>query len=141
MINFQERSVCRLERCRLLAAWIANHPHVSNPNHYSDVRNTLYIAERVSKLRPNSMGGGVFSHAQPIRRLTAPGKSRSAWLLPPWFYPVDRTPLSYHGSLERGTRHSDGFVLNSVAKGQEFVLGLAQYPEANAWLKEIVGDS
>ena len=87
------------------------------------------------------MGGGVFSHAQPIRRLTAPGKSRSAWLLPPWFYPVDRTPLSYHGSLERGTRHSDGFVLNSVAKGQEFVLGLAQYPEANAWLKEIVGDS
>src|SRR5690606_8680372 len=36
--------VDRREECLARFPWIANHPHVANPEHYDNARNTLYIA-------------------------------------------------------------------------------------------------
>lgn len=121
--------------------WIADHPHFANPVHYSNSRNTLYIASEHSNFRPDSVGGGIFSRLEEGLCLTMKGQSRSKWQLPAWFYPEGRTPLSYHGRLDRWTKLGDQCSLNSVAKGQEFVLRLDEYPESSEWLKTILSEA
>jgi hypothetical protein len=59
------------------------------------------------------------------------------WQLPRWFNPVERTPLSYHSKPARWTYCSTSMRLQSVGRGQEFVLDVEQYPEARAWLRSI----
>jgi hypothetical protein len=59
------------------------------------------------------------------------------WQLPRWFNPVARTPLSYHANPARWTDCSTSMRLQSVGRGQEFVLDVEQYPEARAWLRSI----
>jgi hypothetical protein len=131
-----DRQAC-LERY----SWVANHAHVANPAHYSNYRNTLYIASERSAFRPDAPGGGAFTRFENKLRLTAPGESRSVWQLPNWFYPGERTPLSYHGRPDRWARQGNHCKLHSVAKGQEFVLKLDEYPESLAWLRTILNVS
>lgn len=119
--------------------WIANHPHVANPDHYEDPRNTLYIAPDHSRFPGKPFGGGLFAKFHRNLQLTSPGRSRTHWTLPGWFFPDGRTPLSHHGDMARWERPVDHCTLRSVAKGQEFVLCADEYVEADAWLKELVG--
>jgi putative DNA base modification enzyme with NMAD domain len=80
-------------------------------------------------------GAGLFTQFSSRLQLTAPGASASEWLLPAWFEPVgDRPPLTYHGDRNRWTRDGEQVRLRSVGRGQEFVLNLSAYPEAQAWL-------
>ncbi|GHC08873.1 hypothetical protein GCM10010080_24910 [Thermomonas carbonis] len=119
--------------------WIGNHPHVASPAHYTHRANTLYIASERSRFVPQISGGGLFPHLRDPLRLTAPGKSRSAWQLPRWFYPTtNRQALSYHQRLDRWSLGADNCELQSVAKGQEFVLPAEQYPESEEWLRGIL---
>ena len=84
-------------------------------------------------------GFGVFEFASDKRRLTAQGaKNASEWSLPSGFLPSGRPPLTYHGSLDRWTLKGQRAHLSVVAKGQEFVLDLAVYPELTAWLAETI---
>lgn len=126
--------------CLARHPWIATHPHVANPSHYTDVRNTLYIAPRRSRLATNKdPGAGRFvSYAKDLV-LTGPGSLRSTWRLPAWFMPsADRPALSYHDHTDRWRCVDDRVELKSVAKGQEFVLQLNYYPEARRWLRSLV---
>ena len=130
----RERGEC-LRRHR----WIASHPHVANPRHYTDTRNTLYVAPETSRLaRAARAGGGYFPHLHDDLVLTGPGPNRSIWRLPGWFTPRGRPPLSYHGQPERWRRVGTTVELESVAKGQEFVLDCAFYPEARRWASNLV---
>lgn len=127
------------ERALQQYPWISNHPHVANPSHYTHSTNTLYVASECSRFFPSIVGGGLFPHLRDPLRLTAPGRSRSAWQLPRWFYPTtNRQALSYHQGLERWSLGADHCELQSVAKGQEFVLQAEQYPESEAWLRGIL---
>ena len=127
------------QKCLNKFPWIADHPHVANQEHYTDPRNNLYIAPEQSRLAEGSMGGGTFGQFSPDLCLTATGHSRSVWRLPHWFYPQDgRQLLSYHGHPDRWSKGGDTCILKSVAKGQEFVLDLDDYPEASGWLKSVV---
>jgi hypothetical protein len=49
--------------------------------------------------------------------------------------------LSYHATPERWTPQEDqgSVLLQTVAKGQEFVLDVAGEPQAPDWLRRIVG--
>lgn len=119
--------------------WIASHPHVVSPDHYSDPRNTLYVAPRRSQLVAAGPGGGVFARYAPELRLTAEGATRSVWALPGWFHPGRRRPaLSYHADPGRWSRIGERCELRSVPKGQEFVLDLAGRPEGAEWLRGLV---
>ena len=68
----------------------------------------------------------------------AQAKNASEWSLPSGFLPSGRPPLTYHGSLDRWTLKGQRAHLSVVAKGQEFVLDLAVYPELTAWLAETI---
>ncbi|MGO1542003.1 MAG: hypothetical protein ACTHXB_10310 [Luteimonas sp.] len=127
------------ERCLRRHPWIASHPHVANPDHYSDPRNTLYVAPRRSKLGLDGPGGGVFTRYADGLRLTAEGASRSVWTLPDWFHPGEgRSALTYHANPDRWRRIGEHCELRSVAKGQEFVLDTAGRVDARAWLRALM---
>lgn len=109
--------------------WLHDHPHaVRNCAPY----NTVYVAQ-------GRAGAGVFPTLRPGLRLTEKGSlRRSVWRLPPDFLPGSRLALSYHKKPSRWTRTEDGCRLQSVAKGQEFVLNLAEYPSVHRWAEATV---
>lgn len=119
--------------------WLSDHPHIAD--HWQDANNTVYVAADTLTLRGREMGSGagVIPSAKPQHVLTMPGRSPSNWLLPGWLMPTERVPpLSYHGDASRWLRAEEGTVLSAVAKGQEFVLPIDSYPEATAWLQELL---
>jgi hypothetical protein len=118
--------------------WAERHPHLAFP---PEASNTLYVAADHLMLpgRRRVPGAGVFETAADQRRLTATHAKRpSDWELPIGFLPRGRTALSDHGDLDRWTRSGDRVELRSVAKGQEFVLDLADYPELLPWVASLL---
>jgi hypothetical protein len=108
--------------------WLQAHPHAAEDNWPF---NTIYLAKGAD-------GAGVFSRFDPRLRLTEQGKSRSVWRLPSDFMPHSRPALTFHASLSRWTDTGDGCRLQSVAKGQEFVLNLDHYPGVHQWVDALV---
>jgi hypothetical protein len=49
--------------------------------------------------------------------------------------------LSYHRQLSRWNLDQKHAYLQSVAKGQEFVLDSCDYPEAVDWAKRLIADN
>ncbi len=123
--------------------WAEYHPHFHRS---SDKNNTLYIASRYLTLPGLSLskraGAGVFQKYSECLALTAPDATTpSQWELPQWFYPHEgKCPLTYHSNLTRWQRTKRGTRLNSVARGQEFILDTKDFPEAVEWLKELLED-
>ena len=83
---------------------------------------------------------GVSPRFDRQRVLTDPdGTGVSNWRLPRWFYPDgDKPPLTYHPERRHWGRDADHAYLQSVGRGQEFVLELAHYPEGVKWLSDLV---
>lgn len=108
--------------------WLRDHPHAirdCSPN------NTVYVANGPD-------GGGVFNAFDKKLVLTEAERSRSVWMLPSDFMPRSRQALTYHQSPWRWTETDAGCRLQSVAKGQEFVLDLNSYPEVHRWAEAMV---
>lgn len=116
--------------------WAADHPHVRGAS-LREQNNTLYVASPrldLPGLDAEVPGGGVFQRFQPKLQLTADGENRSVWRLPDCFHPGDgKPPLSHHSNLKRWRRDDRGVLLNSVARGQEFVLDCDRYLGAADW--------
>lgn len=120
--------------------WARYHPHFYGP--YTGA-NHLYIAREKLRLGRGStliQGAGVFHRYHPSLSLTAPEvPNPSQWLLPHWFQPeAGQSPLSYHNQPWRWRRGEQGTHLQSVARGQEFVLDASQYPEAKRWALSLI---
>jgi hypothetical protein len=128
------------ERCLREFPWIADHPHVLLPDHYSDPRNTLYVAAPESRFsRTAAHGGGRFLRYASNLRLTMSNATRSVWSLPMWFMPKNgRAPLSYHSRPNQWQHDGDRVILHSAAQGQEFVLDGSAYTEVNDWVASLV---
>ena len=123
-----------------IPAWAAYHPHVASPQ--GRRFNTLYVSAEafsVGGACRGIPGAGVFGTYHDELCLTAPGRTRSIWSLPDWFHPSDdRAPLGYHGDPRRWTRDGDRALLQTVGRGQEFVLEAEQYPKAIPWARAMV---
>ena len=123
-----------------IPAWAAYHPHTGYRGRYNF--NTLYVArERLSiaGIQFELPGAGVFSRYDQKLQLTKPGSNRSLWNLPAWFAPVDgRSPLGFHGRPARWCVHGDRVDLQSVARGQEFVLDTSKYSECVGWVSDLL---
>jgi hypothetical protein len=124
-----------------LPKWACSHPHVESAKDRSK-NNTLYVATNYIDLPgiPKDIpGGGVFPQFKPVLCLTAPeSKKRSLWRLPAWFYPGDeKPPLTFHSNLNRWHSEGRNVMLETVGRGQEFVLDCDYYPEITSWLKKI----
>jgi hypothetical protein len=117
--------------------WADGHPHMAAPDRYKN--NTLYFAsDRLTSISLNTASGaGNFSRIGPELILTGADSNCSVWKLPRWFAPEGRPPLSYHGKRTRWTNCGTSMRLQSVGRGQEFVLDVDQYPEARVWLRSI----
>jgi len=128
---------CELSQYR----WARYHPHFHRT---SDTRNTLYVARKDLTVpgvaTGRSAGAGVFSHFSKQLQLTATSAARHGlWELPQWFYPRDgKCPLTYHSDMTRWHKSKRGTQLNTVGRGQEFVLNADEYPEASEWLKVLL---
>lgn len=121
-------------------SWAAYHPHVAHGAHITN--NTLYVATERLVLGGADVGlpgAGVLPKFVDRLQLTKPGATRSTWSLPTWFHPgVGRPALGLHGDPGRWVPADDHVALHSVGRGQEFVLDMANYPEAVPWLEVLV---
>lgn len=121
--------------------WARYHPHFHHP---ASKNNVLYVAREClalpGKRKASIPGAGTFGKFRPGLELTAPGSSlRSRWRLPRWFHPGGkRSMMSYHENQDRWELREDGVILRTVARGQEFVLDVDDYPEAIEWVVEII---
>lgn len=123
--------------------WIEYHPHCHKER---GTRNTLYLAADQltfpgTETTAVLSGAGTLDQFRTPQILTAPNSLRTAWKLPRWFYPAERPPLTYHNDLTRWQVDDDYAYLQSAARGQEFVLDTAYYPEALAWVWSVLGMS
>ncbi len=123
--------------------WALYHPHFHRDFHAS---NTLYFAKNklnIVGIEENAISGaGIFPQFLNSLQLTAPGAPVSVWKLPLWLFPKCNVPtLSYHRNLERWEKHTNYTLLQTVGRGQEFVLDCAYYPESILWLKNLLGSS
>lgn len=109
--------------------WLRDHPHALRDG---AAFNTIYVAD-------GREAGGIFPRFGRALQLTSDeDRRRSIWQLPSDFHPAGRTPLTYHGKSSRWTAHADFCRLQSVAKGQEFVLDLTRYAGVRRWAEELV---
>ena len=122
--------------------WARYHPHFQGNR---GVSNTLYIAADGLCLNGEDVdvsGAGLFRHIEDRLILTDPDAgSLTRWRLPPVFYPdAGKPPLSYHCKPERW-RRGDGYcTLQSVSRGQEFVLDTVRYPGVTDWLSVLLAE-
>jgi putative DNA base modification enzyme with NMAD domain len=100
-----------------------------------------YLARPMLKLprfQRRLAGAGVFLKFCGDLRLTAPGKSRSVWQLPRCFAPTkSRSIFTYHHDVARWTVGSQHCHLQTVAKGQEFVIDPTGCPGVMAWIRRL----
>jgi len=119
--------------------WAFDHVHFLRKKHSNP--DSIYIATDDLRLPGTGMklsGAGIFPKFDPVMSLTAPGLTRSRWRLPLSFYPAERkSRLSYHTILNRWKPQQDHVLLNTVGRGQEFVLDCQHYPQAIEWLSDI----
>ncbi len=119
--------------------WAHYHPHF---NRGTDQNNVVYIARQWLQLKgiENKFpGAGAFQKFHCDLQLTAAnGNKTSLWELPGWFYPKNRKPLTYHSDKRRWRKRGGQVELESVARGQEFVLDCEKYPEAIQWALDLI---
>ena len=130
---FHEHKISQLPK------WLQSHPHACG--HSAKARNNvIYVAKH--KLDIDGLaeidGGGVFDTFSPTRVLTAEeAASRSIWKLPSWFAAEPR--LSYHRNADRWKLSNSTCQLQTVGRGQEFVLDCENRPEAITWIRSLFG--
>lgn len=76
--------------------------------------------------------GGLAASADPQLRLTVPGGPLRLWQIPSW---LGETGLSYHGRADRWRENSR---LETVSRGQEFVVDAGERPDVRLWLESIL---
>lgn len=120
-------------------AWARYHPHVVTAGRFR--KNSLYVATAALQIGNEITtlpGGGAFDRFDARLQLTKPGANRSVWILPSAFAPAAALPpLGYHHEPSRWTQHADHVELQTVGRGQEFVLDLDRYPAVLQWIGEL----
>jgi hypothetical protein len=123
--------------------WAEYHPHFQRSR---DPSNTVYIARKklaIPGVTKGIAGAGVFSKFSKQLQLTAAtAETPCLWELPQWFFPRDgKCPLTYHSNMMRWHKKRTTVQLDTVSRGQEFVLNTREYPEAIEWLHDILAVS
>ncbi len=124
--------------------WASYHPHLVRK---MSANNTLYVASSHLNIpnlpQLNCAGAGTFTKILPELQLTAPNsKDCSLWKLPKWFFPSNRkSSLSFHRKKTIWNKNKDCVYLQTVGRGQEFILDCQDYPEALKWIGHLIAKS
>jgi hypothetical protein len=132
-----------LELVRKKYPWLAQHDHFASLDESVWSKNKIYVASRHFQLNGSKRrlpGAGAFNRFSGDLQLTTPDSpKRSRWTLPLFFMPKDKCePLSYHSDLKRWTRNGSSVLLDSVGRGQEFVIRCDQYPGVGEWAENLI---
>ena len=129
------------ELAKVELPWSRYHPH-RHPSRDSDPTNTLYIASKALNIGDGVIapGAGCFLKSHEHLVLTnRNGLGVTDWRLPQCFYPDNgKCPLTYHHNPDRWKHGKKYTYLQSVGRGQEFVLDLDQYPGVTDWLVQSI---
>lgn len=144
---------CQFEPARVVPKWARYHPHLRGrvEEYYNLGKpvDVVFVAKRQIELpgvKRRIPGGGVFSSFHTDLCLSRPGERRGWWRLPRWMYPFPgRAPLTYHGNRRKWRKSGKWAFLQTVGRGQEFILDLEsqgqveRYPvdKAYKWLAEL----
>src|SRR5436190_11757440 len=106
-----------------IPTWARSHQHCIRARHRAgssglSENDTIYIStqkvELPGRVKLDKPGGGAFKRYNKGLQLTAPGKTRSIWQLPAWFYPGGERPaLSCHSDPRRWTIEHDRALLKT----------------------------
>lgn len=126
-------------------AFLSEHAHLHGQRR---ANNTVHLAADTLVLDGRDTGlpgGGAFERWHPLLDLSAEeSATKSLWRLPAWAGPREgKGRLSYHTDAQRWREEPErGTVtLQTVAKGQEFVLDVGQDPSALGWVEQLVRGS
>ena len=115
--------------------WAEMHPHIVS--NYGPT-NTVYVAKETR----NGYSAGAFRWFKKELVLTAPERSRSFWRLPTWFrFRKEVATLSYHSNPARWRLDADCSYLQTVGRGQEFILDTNAYPQAEEWARRLISEN
>lgn len=120
--------------------WLDGHAHLYGTRQDN---NTIYIGSQnlvIDGLNTGLPGGGSFNQYHEALCLTATHqKTRSLWKVPTWLKSgINGDMLSYHKDSNRWKKDEEGNIfLQSVAKGQEFVIEINDMNELIEWFKLI----
>ncbi len=121
-----------ISRDGLYESWKENHPHYAGRDRK---HNTAYIAADQLSFSDQLPGYGLFNY-HPSRVLTAEAGKRSVWRLPKCLHPSFGTTVSCHENPELWSIHDDHCRLQSVPRGQEFVIQ-GNSPAILEWVNEL----
>lgn len=109
-----------------------NHPHIKYFN--CEKPNRIFVAAE------DDLGAGLFRSEADALVLTEDGQKRSKWLLEDAFRSVGASfDLTYHRNEKRWGRDGNRITLQSVSRGQEFVLDGSKHPEVEKYARNLIG--
>lgn len=97
--------------------------------------NSAYIAMEKLSFEPTKYGAGVFKYDDSLVLSCSTGL-KSIWQLPLCFHPDNGTQITYHANPEKWTKENDYCTLESVGRGQEFVI--SENPDIETWAKQVI---
>jgi hypothetical protein len=111
--------------------WLQDHPHV-RPNWTAS--NAVYVAAENFELDGRTFpGSGVFTQAFRLTAVDSPLPSR--WSVPDWLDPTQGgVGMTYHA----GPRWLGNGLLQTAARGQEFVADISDRMDAHKWIANIL---
>ncbi|TVX99394.1 Nmad3 family putative nucleotide modification protein [Paenibacillus cremeus] len=119
--------------------WKLSHSHYM----YRDREmNTAYISPATLSFNSDIPGCGAFNYSESLVLTQKDQQKRSVWKLPSFFHPDMGTRTSYHENIfsKSGKKvwelNDDHCILNSVGRGQEFVVEGNE--EVEKWAKELI---
>jgi hypothetical protein len=119
--------------------WLEDHPHIQHASRIG-MGNTIYVAgETLAGAREQLPAAGTFQHWGEDLQLTAPGCTRTMWRVPHWLLKDPAHPtMSYHRDPNRWRVDNNAVYLQTVGKGQEFVVDVGDCDGASHWLESLV---
>jgi hypothetical protein len=127
-------------------SWLQWHPNLSAA-YLGDPINTIYIAKSWLFVRGVPVktvpGAGLFASSigplDPKFVLTDSGQAkRSVWRLRNWGMTSTKIPpLSFHTDPARWRLSGSDWILQTVGRGQEFVLEISLFPDVERWLASL----
>lgn len=108
------------------------HPHFE----YRDRKNnTAYIAADFLKFNSTISGAGTFKYNDDLV-LSLDNIDRSIWKLPSFFHPSYGTKMTYHTNPQKWQKNDSFCTLQTVGRGQEFVI--SNNSSVEEWAKNII---
>lgn len=109
-----------------------NHPHFKNRNRQN---NTAFISNDTLSFNNTVNGAGTLKYNENLV-LSFDDNKKSIWKLPLFFHPSYGTTMTYHEDLNKWNNNGYFCNLESVGRGQEFVI--YGNPCVEQWAKDII---